>query len=102
VLLGAVATSRDEGAPLEEAIDGFLAGLSRAESSMSAWRTDRTETLWRRGAEALVEARSEAQRLRDDPSAVRLGFEELNSRLGDIVAPLEEFADVAVEMRRLG
>lgn len=101
VLLAAVPTSRDSGVPLKEAIEGFLAGLSRAEGLMSAWRVARTEELWRRCAEALVEARSEAQRLRDDPGAEQLGFEPLNTRLGDLVVPLEEFADAAADIRRL-
>lgn len=100
-LLGTIATSRDQGTPLEEALDGFLAGLSHAEQAMPGWRNARTEALWRRCAEALVEARTEAQRLRDDPSARTLAFEPLNMRLGDIVSPLEEFADVAAELRRL-
>lgn len=99
-LLAAVPTSRDAGLPLTEAIDGFLAGLTRAEAAMSEWRTAKTELLWRRCAEALVEARSQAQRLRDDPAAERLTFEPLNARLGDLVTPLEEFAEVAGEIRR--
>jgi hypothetical protein len=101
VLLGAIATSRDVGAPLEEALEGFLAGISRAEQAMPGWRSPRTERLWKRGADALVESRSEAQRLRDDPAAATLAFEPLNMRLGDIVSPLEEFADIAPEIRRL-
>ncbi|MGH2795179.1 MAG: hypothetical protein ACRDKG_12845 [Actinomycetota bacterium] len=101
VLLAAIPTSRDAGTPLAEAIDGFLAGLSRAESSMAAWRNERTEGAWERCAGALVEARTEAQRLREDPNAAALGFEPLNARLGDVVSPLEEFADVAPEIRRL-
>ena len=101
VLLGAIATSRDAGSPLDEALDGFLAGVSRAEQAMPSWRIERTEALWRRCAEAIVEARSEAQRLRDDPATSTLAFEPLNARLADVVSPLEEFADVASEIKRL-
>ena len=101
VLLAAIPTSRDTGTPLNEAIDGFLAGLGRAGAAMPAWRHNRTETFWRRCAEALSEARAQATRLRDDPAARSLKFEPLNARLGDLVSPLEEFADVAPEIRRL-
>lgn len=101
VLLAAIPTSRDPGTPLAGAIDGFLAGLGRAESAMGAWRNERTDGAWGRCATALVEARIEAQRLREDPNAASLGFEPLNARLGDVVSPLEEFADVAPQIRRL-
>jgi hypothetical protein len=101
VLLAAIPTSRDTGTPLADAIDGFLAGLSRAEAAMPSWRRARTEKLWQRCATALVEAHTEARRLRDDPKAASLDFEPLNARLSDVIAPLEEFADVAPELRRL-
>jgi len=101
ILLGAVPTSRDSGAPLMPAIEEFLAGLSRAEASMPGWRSDRTELLWTRCSQALMLARIHAERMRDDPASERLGFEPLNARLGDVVSPLEEFADVAEEIRRL-
>ena len=100
-LLSAVPTSRDAGAPLQPAIEEFLAGLGRAEASMPGWRTDRTELLWTRCTQALMLARIHAERMRDDPASKRLGFEPLNARLGDVVSPLEEFADVAEEIRRL-
>lgn len=101
VLLAAVPTSRDTGTPLAEAIDGFLAGLARAESSMSAWRTERTEAVWVRCERALAGARAAAGSLNTDSAAGSLGFEALNARLGDLLSPLEEFADVAAEIRRL-
>lgn len=100
-LLSAVPTSRDSGAPLKPAIEEFLAGLTRAEGSMSAWRTERTEPFWSRCSQALMMARIHAERMREDPASERLGFEPLNARLGDIVSPLEEFADAAEEIRRL-
>ena len=100
-LLSAVPTSRDPGAPLRPSIQEFLAGLDRAEASMPGWRSDRTELLWTRCSQALMLARIHAERMRDDPATERLGFEPLNARLGDVVSPLEEFADVAEEIRRL-
>jgi hypothetical protein len=101
VLLSAVPTSRDSGAPLKPAIEEFLAGLARAEGSMAGWRTERTDPFWSRCSQALMMARIHAERMREDPASDRLGFEPLNARLGDIVSPLEEFADAAEEIRRL-
>ena len=101
VLLAAIPTSRDTGTPLAEAIDGFLAGLARAEAAMTGWRVDATEGIWKRCAAALAKARAEARRLKDDPLRGSLGFEPLNARLADVVSPLSEFADVAWELRRI-
>ena len=99
-LLASVPTSRDEGAPLKDALEGFVKGLARADALMPAWRTPQTEQIWVRCAEAIGQSRSEATRLRDEAEAT-LGFETLNARLGDVIAPLEELADAAPEMRRL-
>ena len=99
VLLAAVPTSRDEGTPLAEALGAFLDGLARAEEAMPAWRDHRTEAIWHRCAEALVASRAAAEQLRD-PS-LQLGFEALNVRLGEVISPLEEFADAASELRRI-
>ena len=101
VLLQAVPTSRDPGTLLADALAGFLDGLARAEAAMPGWRTDRTERTWSRCAKAIARARSEAGRLGEDAAASGLGFEALNARLGDVVVPLEEFADVARELKRV-
>lgn len=98
-LLASVPTSRDEGIPLNDALTDFLAGLERADALMPAWRTNKTEQIWLRCADAIGQSRAEAQRLRDENP--KLGFETLNARLGDVIAPLEELADAAPEIRRL-
>ena len=98
-LLSTVPTSRDVGIPLNEALNDFLSGLARADALMPAWRTSKTEQIWLRCAEAIGQSRAEAERLRDENSA--LGFEMLNARLGDVIAPLEELADAAPEIRQL-
>jgi hypothetical protein len=94
-----VPTSRDEGVPLNEALTAFLAGLKRADALMPAWRTTKTEAVWLRSAESLSESRAEAERLRDEAEAT-LGFEALNARLGDVIAPLEVFVEAALAVRR--
>lgn len=99
-LLAAVPTSRDEGVPLAEAIAAFLAGLDRMDAAMPSWRIAQTEESWKRCFGAMSEARVAAERLRDEPHPP--GFEALNARLGEIIAPLEEFAYAALTLREGG
>ncbi|MGH2785031.1 MAG: hypothetical protein ACRDJ1_07200 [Actinomycetota bacterium] len=101
VLLAAIPTSRDPGGSIVEALTAFLAGLTRAEAGMAAWRRPKAESLWGRCWDALGESRSSAERLLGDPSTPSLAFEPLNAALMGVVTPLEEFADVAAELRRL-
>lgn len=98
-LLAAVPTSRDPGTPLGEALDAFEAGLARVEALMPGWRHASTEAAWARCAEAVLQARRQADAVRAEGGT--LGFEALNARLGDVIAPLEEFADAGDELRRL-
>ena len=96
-LLSAVPTSRNTGAPLPEAIAGFLEGLDRMEAAMPAWRIPQTEESWKKCFAVLAEARVAAERLGND--GTKLEFEPLNARLGEIIAPLEEFAYAALSLR---
>lgn len=98
-LLAAVPTSRDPGTPLGEALDAFGAGLARVDALMPGWRHPSTEAAWDRCAEAVLQARRQADAVRVEGGA--LDFETLNARLGDVIAPLEEFADAGDELRRL-
>ena len=96
-LLAAVPTSRDKGIPLDEAIDGFLAGLDRLEVAMPGWRIEQTEEDWKDCFRVLAESRAAALRVKEEPPS---GFEALNARLGDVIAPLEQFAYAALSLRR--
>lgn len=96
-LLAAVPTSRDAGVPLGEAIERFLEGLDRLETQMPGWRIEQTEDAWKGCFRVLAESRAEALRVKEDPPD---GFEALNARLGDVIAPLEEFAYAALSLRR--
>ena len=96
-LLAAVPTSRDEGIPLAEAIDGFLAGLDRIEAKMPGWRIEQTEDAWKDCFGVLAAARAEALRVKENPPN---GFEALNARLADVIAPFEQFAYAALSLRR--
>ena len=96
-LLSAIPTSRDPGRPLEEAIDEFLEHLAGAEPALAAWHTEPLMHEWTSCSEAITAARGEAAQLRSGPS---LGFEALNARVGEVIAPLEAFADAAGRVRR--
>lgn len=99
-LLAAVPTPRDDGIPLAEAIAAFERGLTETEARMPAWRTEDTASLHDECAAALTAARAEAERLRLEPG--RLSFEMLNARIGDVLHPLEVFADTERALRRGG
>lgn len=99
-LLSAVPTPRDDGTPLAEAIVAFERGLSETEARMPGWLTDDTAPLHAACAAALVEARAEVERLRLEPG--RLTFDALNGRIGDVLHPLEAFADAERVLRRGG
>jgi hypothetical protein len=96
-LLAAVPTSRDSGIPLAEAIDSFLEGLDRIEAKMPGWRIEQTEAAWKDCFRVLAEARAEALAIKENPPD---GFEALNARLGDVIAPFEQFAYAALSLRR--
>jgi len=98
-LLAAIPTSRDAGVPLAQALAEFGARLEAAGSALQDWPAGIRDERWGRCTEALARARGEAERLRLEPGS--LGFEPLNERIGDVLHPLETFADVERELRRL-
>ncbi len=99
-LLAAVPTPRDDGIPLADAIATFQRRLDQADALMPLWAAAGIEDLHLRCGRALVAARTEADRLRLEPKP--LNFESLNTRLGDVLHPLEEFADAEKALRRPG
>lgn len=97
-LLLAIPTARHPGAPLLEALDAFDRGLAEVERLMPGWRSDGTEPLWVRCDAALIEARAAAAHVRASPPGPT-EFEALNGRIGDVLAPLEVFADAERSLR---
>lgn len=97
-LLSAVPTSRDAGVPLAQALASFARHLSAADDAMDALDREAFAHEWTKCDEALKAARAEAVRLRTEPGV--LGFEALNARIGDVLLPLEVFADVERGLRR--
>jgi hypothetical protein len=96
-LLAAIPTSRDPGIPLALALAELSARLGEAAAAMPAWRAPGHEDAWQRCAHSLEQARAEAERLRLQPD--ELGFEALNARVGDVLHPLEAFADAERALR---
>jgi len=99
VLLAAVPTSRDPGAPLVVVLDDFERWMAEVERAMPAWRSEITEELWLRCDHALADSLAEVSRLRAEPPGPS-EFEKLNAALNDVLAPLDEFA--VAERRLLG
>jgi hypothetical protein len=97
-LLGAIPTSRDPGVPIAQALKAFGAALEDVAAAMTEWRDARVNEDWERCSDALREARDQAERLR--LHAGDLGFEQLNARVGDVLYPLETFADTERNLRR--
>jgi hypothetical protein len=98
-LLAAIPTSRDPGIPLAQALAGLGTHLADAEAAMPGWLGPATRAGWEACDAALTSARAEAERLRLEPDG--LGFEALNARVGDVLHPLETFADAERAIRRL-
>jgi len=97
-LLAAIPTARDEGVQLAQALAEMARRLDAAEAVMESWRDERVAHEWTKCSDALAQARTEADRLRLEPGD--LGFEVLNARVGDVLHPLETFADVERDLRR--
>jgi len=97
-LLAAVPTARNDGIALEQAIDDYLAGLDRLETNMAGWRIEQTEDAWKDAFKALAESRALALKIKGSPPN---GFEALNAKLGDVIAPLEHFAYAALSLRQM-
>ena len=83
-----------QGEPAPSAFEGFL---QEARGGMAAWRTDRTEDVWQGCQVALEEAAERAERFRLE--APQLDFEGLALALGDLIAPLEAFAEAERSLR---
>jgi hypothetical protein len=97
-LLAAIPTARDPGVPIAQALKAFGAALDDASVAMEGWRDARRNEHRDRCASALKEARDQAEQLR--LHAGDLDFEQLNARVGDVLYPLETFAEVERKLRK--
>jgi hypothetical protein len=94
-LLAAIPRPRDEGVPLAEALLSFDQAIARARAALEP--LDDAQ-VWAACGAALDEAATLAGHLRLEPA--ELTFEALNARVGDVLHPLEIFADVERALRR--
>ncbi len=99
-LVRSVRSGRIQGIPLAAGLSSFEDGLRLASGSMPAWRRPETEEHWRRCERALSDALQRAHRLRLERSPEL--YEELIGEVGDLLDPLEAFADAAAGLRALG
>jgi hypothetical protein len=65
---------------------------------MAPWRDERVAHEWTKCVEGIREARAQAVALQRID--VDLTFEQLNARVGDLLYPLEAFADAERDFRR--
>jgi hypothetical protein len=80
-----------------EAVVEFEAAIRETSTMMDRWRRAEIESEWWACAEGIDEALRRAERLRLE--APPLDYEGLVAALGELIAPLEAFADAE---RRLG
>jgi len=97
-LIAAVPTSRNPGAPLGDALEAFLTALRTLDDSMPAWRDERLAHEWTKCSDGIREARAHAEALQRNDA--ELTFEQLNASVGDVLYPLEAFADAERDLRR--
>jgi hypothetical protein len=98
VLLDAIPTSRHSGKPLDQAIVTFLTALDGVDERMPEWQNEMTAHEWTNCSQAIGDARSQAEGLQRRNTG--LTFEQLNAAIGDVLYPLEVFADAERELRR--
>lgn len=97
-LIAAVPTSRNPGVPLADALEAFLVAVRTLDGAMPAWRDDRVAHEWTKCSDGILQAREQAEMLQR--LDVNLTFEQLNARVGDVLYPLEAFADAERDLRR--
>ena len=68
------------------------------DGAMPAWRDDSVAHEWTKCSDGISESRIQAERLQKHD--VELTFEQLNARVGDVLYPLEAFADAERDLRR--
>jgi hypothetical protein len=96
-LLRAIPAARAPGVPLAEALLAFREALDGVARGAEAWRHPAVEDHWRACRDGVREARDREERLR--LSGRELTHGHLLGALGDLIDPLEPFADAA---RRFG
>ncbi len=99
LLLGTLPTGRVEPAPIGVGLDALGRALDDAEAWMPRWRVEGLEPDWDDCAAAIAESRGAFDEVREVAASTG-ELEELLEAVGDVVAPLDAFADAEREWRR--
>jgi hypothetical protein len=99
-LVLSVRSGRIQGVPLASALAAFEEGLGEASDSMPPWRRAETEEHWLACEGALGESLRRAGDLRMERSPEI--YEELIGEVGELLDPLDVFADASTAVRALG
>ncbi|HEX9298573.1 MAG TPA: hypothetical protein VF968_00390 [Actinomycetota bacterium] len=91
-LTDVVPGTRLPGRPLDDALEEFVARLSRARSVMPAWRRPELEDEWAACRDGIATAMNRATQVLDDGYEA-VGFESLLGLVERLLDPLEPFAD---------
>lgn len=98
-LLGTMPVGRVEPTPVGLGVDAMAAALDDAREWMDRWRIEPLEEDWRDCTEAMDEARDNLAAVRE-VAAETTELEELQEAVGEVVAPLDAFADAEQAWRR--
>ncbi len=98
-LLGTMPVGRVEPTPVGLGVDAMGAALEDAEGWMDGWRIDPLLEDWQDCHEAMDEARSNLDAVRA-VAAETDELEELQEAVGEVIAPLDAFADAEQTWRR--
>lgn len=98
-LLGTMPVGRVEPTPVGLGVDAMAAALDDAEGWMDAWRVAPLEDAWQDCATAIDEARESLGEVRQ-VAADTDELEELQEAVGEVVEPLDAFADAERTWRR--
>lgn len=98
-LLGTLPVGRVEHTPIGLGVDAMAAALEDAEGWMDGWRVDGLEDEWQDCLDAMHEARGNLDEVRS-VAAETDELEELQEAIGEVIAPLDAFADAEQSWRR--
>jgi hypothetical protein len=93
-------TTRLPGRPLPDALADFEDRLARADELMPGWRCPQTEDAWTACESGIAEARTRAERLREDAPELG-GFEGLIWAVEQLMDPLVVFEGAAARFGEL-
>ena len=99
VLLGTLPTGRVEPAPVAVGADALARSLEDVTAWMPDWRLPEIEDAWADCVAAIEEARGSLDEVRQ-VAADTSELEELLEAVGEVVAPLDAFADAEQAFRR--